>query len=662
MKRQQQTHEVPGLVIALSSMLLGIMVAARFLPSLQAHWGQSYVFGASPLTIAAIGVVTFIVIGLNILRSLVDRQSRMDRDLLNAFLEHIPDTVFFKDLDSRFLRISRAGADRFGLDDPELAVNKTDADIFSAEHAGQALTDEKEIIRTGLPVIGIEEKETWPDGRENWVLTTKVPLKDRHGQIIGTMGIAHDITDRKQAEVQIRYMALHDVLTGLPNRALLQDRLSQAIALARRHRQKIAVLMLDLDHFKNVNDSLGHSVGDRLLEAVSKRLQACLRTSDTVARLGGDEFVIALSEVTDNQNIQQVAHKVLTALAEPIQIEGHELTTRASIGISQYPADGETSEALLQGADAAMYEAKKSGRGTCCFFTRELSEATRHKQKLENDLHQACARSEFVLHYQPLVTTDSGRIAGVEALLRWHHPEQGLIAPNQFISLLEELGLMSDVGRWVLRTACLQIVAWEKQGFPPLRLAVNVSAQQFYRGDIVKTVDQILCETGLDPERLELELTESLTLDDSDTTLKIMRELKRIGIRLSLDDFGTGWSSLSYLRKFPLDRIKIDRSFLRDIASQPAAEAVVRTVLNLGRNLGLACTAEGVETSQQFDYLKKQKCPEIQGFLYSPALPAADFGALLRSGKSGFGDDSETSGSGGSAVEPSPSTRSAGMS
>jgi diguanylate cyclase (GGDEF)-like protein len=476
------------------------------------------------------------------------------------------------------------------------------------------------------------------------------------------MGIAHDITDRKQAEVQIRYMALHDVLTGLPNRALLQDRLSQAIALARRHRQKIAVLMLDLDHFKNVNDSLGHSVGDRLLEAVSKRLQACLRTSDTVARLGGDEFVIALSEVTDNQNIQQVAHKVLTALAEPIQIEGHELTTRASIGISQYPADGETSEALLQGADAAMYEAKKSGRGTCCFFTRELSEATRHKQKLENDLHQACARSEFVLHYQPLVTTDSGRIAGVEALLRWHHPEQGLIAPNQFISLLEELGLMSDVGRWVLRTACLQIVAWEKQGFPPLRLAVNVSAQQFYRGDIVKTVDQILCETGLDPERLELELTESLTLDDSDTTLKIMRELKRIGIRLSLDDFGTGWSSLSYLRKFPLDRIKIDRSFLRDIASQPAAEAVVRTVLNLGRNLGLACTAEGVETSQQFDYLKKQKCPEIQGFLYSPALPAADFGALLRSGKSGFGDDSETSGNGGSAVEPCPSTRSAGMS
>lgn len=662
MKQQQHTHEVPGVVIALSSMLLGIMVAARFSPSLQAHRTRSYVFGTSPLTIAAIGVVTFIVIGLIILKSSADRQSRMDRYLLNAFLEHIPDTVFFKDRDSRFLRISRAAADRFGLADSEQAVNKTDADIFSSEHAVQALTDEKEIIRTGQPVIGIEEKETWPDGRENWVLTTKVPLKDRQGQIIGTMGIAHDITDRKQAEVQIRYMALHDVLTGLPNRALLHDRLAQAIALARRHRQKIAVLMLDLDHFKSVNDSLGHSVGDRLLEAVSKRLQACLRASDIVARLGGDEFVIALPEVTDNQNIEQVAHKVLTALAEPIQIEGHELATSASIGISQYPSDGENSEALLQGADAAMYEAKKTGRGTCCFFTPKLSEATRHRQKLEKDLHQACARSEFVLHYQPLVSTDSGRITGVEALLRWHHPEQGLISPNQFISLLEELGLMAEVGQWVLRTACLQIVAWEKEGLPPLRLAVNVSAQQFYRGDIIRTVDQILCETGLEPKRLELELTESLTLDDSETTLKIMRELKRIGVGLSLDDFGTGWSSLSYLRKFPLDRIKIDRSFMRDIASQPAAEAVVRTVINLGRNLGLACTAEGVETPQQLDYLKKQNCPEIQGFLYSPALPAADCGALLRSGKPGFADASGISESGVSGAEPSPSARSASMS
>ena len=629
MSRRLNIPNIPPIAISLSSMLLGIVISSISFHGMRTLGERSNHF----LETVAIGLVTLIVVGLVILRSLVDRRTNLERNLLNAFLEHIPDTVFFKDRDSRFLRISRAGANHFGLADPELAVNKTDADIFSSEHAVQALTDEKEIIRTGRPLIGIEEKETWPDGRENWVLTTKVPLKDGYGQIIGTMGIAHDITDRKQAEVQIRYMALHDALTGLPNRALLQDRLGQAIALARRHRAKIAVLMLDLDHFKNVNDSLGHSVGDRLLEAVSKRLKACLRASDIVARLGGDEFVIGLPEASNDANIEQVAQKVLTSLSEPFRIEGHELAISASIGISQYPADGEASEALLQGADAAMYEAKKSGRGTYCFFTPELSEATRHRQKLENDLHRACAKGEFVLHYQPLVSTNSGRIAGVEALLRWHHPEQGLIPPNQFIPLLEDLGLMPQVGQWVLRTACCQIAAWHKEGLETIRLAVNVSAQQFYRGDIVKTVEQVLRETGLHPQWLELELTESLTLDDSETTLTIMRELKAIGVCLSLDDFGTGWSSLSYLRQFPLDRIKIDRSFLRDLASQPAAEAVVRTIINLGRNLGLACTAEGVETAQQFDYLRKQNCPEIQGFLYSPALPAEDCSVLLRSGK-----------------------------
>lgn len=633
MRRRLYIPEVPTILIALSSMALGVVIASICLASRRFSGEPSYALRAFRSGSLAIGVVTLIVVGLLILRSLVDRRSNMERNLLNAFLEHIPDTVFFKDRDSRFLRISRAGANHFGLADPELAVNKTDADIFSSEHAVQALKDEKEIIRTGRPLIGIEEKETWPDGRENWVLTTKVPLKDHRGHIIGTMGIAHDITDRKQAEVQIRYMALHDALTGLPNRALLQDRLGQAIAMARRHRAKIAVLMLDLDHFKNVNDSLGHSIGDRLLEAVSKRLKACLRESDIVARLGGDEFVIGLPEASNDANIEQVARKVLASLTEPFRIEGHELAISASIGISQYPADGEASEALLQGADAAMYEAKKGGRGIYCFFTPELSEATRNRQKLENDLHRACANREFVLYYQPLVSTTSGRIAGVEALLRWQHPDKGLIPPNQFIPLLEDLGLMPQVGEWVLRTGCSQVAAWHEEGLPAIRLAVNVSAQQFYRGEIVKTVQHVLGQTGLQPQCLELELTESLTLDDSETTLQIMRDLKAIGVSLSLDDFGTGWSSLSYLRQFPLDRIKIDRSFLRDLASQPAAEAVVRTVLNLGHNLGLACTAEGVETPEQFDYLKKQNCPEIQGFLYSPALPAGDCSVLLRSGK-----------------------------
>jgi len=636
MKWQGHIPTLTNVVITISATLAGIIIALRFAPSTFTHENWSYASGSSSLSIVALGFLTLIVVGLLFLKSQAERQYRAEHELLEAFLEHIPDNVYFKDRDSRFVCISRAMADYFGLASPAQALGKTDSDIFSSGHADQALADEQEIIRTGQAKAGIEEKETWPDGHETWVLTTKVPLKDLHGKIIGTMGISHNITDRKQADLRIRYMALHDALTGLPNRILLEDRLAQAIALARRNQKSVAVLMLDLNRFKNVNDSFGHYVGDRLLEAVSKRLQASLRDSDILARLGGDEFVIGVPMVADNRHIETVAQKVLSTLGGPFRIEGHELQVSASIGISMYPADGENSHALLQFADAAMYEAKKKRRGIYCFYTPELTEATRRRQKLENDLYQACARGEFVLHYQPLVLTDSGRITGVEALLRWCHPEEGLISPNEFIPQLEELGLIVEVGEWVLRTACLQSVAWQKKGMPRVRMTINVSAQQFYQGKIARTVARVLRETGLEPELLELELTESLTLDDSETTIKIMQDLKRIGVSLSLDDFGTGWSSLSYLRKFPLDRIKIDRSFMRDIPSEPAAEAIVKSILSLGRNLGLDCVAEGVETRQQLDYLQKQMCTEMQGFLYSPALPEAECSALLRSGKPGF--------------------------
>ena len=653
MKWQGRIPPVTNVVIAISATLAGIIIALRFAPSTLTHENWSYASGTSSLSIVAIGVLTLIVVGLLFLKSLGARRYPRERELLEVFLEHIPDNVYFKDRDSRFVCISRAMADYFGLAGPEQALGKTDSDIFSSGHADQALADEQEIMRTGQSKIGLEEKETWPDGHESWALTTKVPLKNRYGKIIGTMGISHNITDRKQADLRIRYMALHDVLTGLPNRILLEDRLAQAIALARRNQQSVAVLMLDLDRFKNVNDSFGHYVGDRLLEAVSKRLQASLRDSDILARLGGDEFVIGLPMVADNRGIETFAQKVLSKLGEPFRIEGHELKVSASIGISVYPTDGEIPEALLQFADAAMYQAKKERRGIYCFFTPELTEATQRRQKLENDLYQARARDEFVVYYQPLVLTNSGRITGVEALLRWNHPEEGLISPNEFIPQLEELGLIGEVGEWVLRTACRQNVAWQKEGIPRVRVTVNVSAQQFYRGNIVRTVRRVLRETGLDPEWLELELTESLTLDDSMTTTKIMQGLKRIGISLSLDDFGTGWSSLSYLRKFPLDRIKIDRAFMRDIPSEPAAEAVVKSILSLGRNLGLDCVAEGVETRQQLDYLQKQKCTEMQGFLFSPALPSAECGALLRSGKAGFVSVSDVQGDGFRAGGPS---------
>ncbi len=445
-----------------------------------------------------------------------------------------------------------------------------------------------------------------------------------------------DITGRKQAEARIHYMAMHDALTGLPNRMLLQDRLMQAIALACRNHERIAVLMIDLDQFKQVNDSLGHHIGDGLLEAVSGRIKDCLRESDIIARLGGDEFVIALPSVSCDQDIQEVVQKLLTSVVDPFQIEGHEIQISGSIGISQYPSDGGNPGDLLRAADTAMYAAKAEGRGTYCFFTPELDVASQRRIALINDLHNACARGQFVLHYQPQIDTNSGSIVGVEALLRWNHPAHGAISPVEFIPLLEETGLIIEVGTWVLKTACVQNVAWQKEGLSPVRMSINVSAHQFYRSNLVGLVEEALRQSQMDPKWLDLELTETLTLDGSETTINIMQNLKSLGICLSLDDFGTGWSSLSCLRRFPLDRIKIDRSFMRDIMTEPAAKAVVTSIIDLARNLGFVCIAEGVETEEQLEYLEKKECPEIQGFLYSPALPSLACGALIRSGKPGF--------------------------
>jgi diguanylate cyclase (GGDEF)-like protein/PAS domain S-box-containing protein len=431
-----------------------------------------------------------------------------------------------------------------------------------------------------------------------------------------------DIRARQEAEARVRYLALHDALTGLPNRTLLMDRLQHAVAHARRDQSQVALLLLDLDHFKHINDSLGHFVGDALLEEVSKRLRAVLRESDTPARLGGDEFVVAATGLTGTDDAEALARRILEAFKPVVKVGRHDLHIGTSIGIAMYPGDGDNPAALLQAADTAMYQAKKKGRGTYRLFTRDLSMAAERWHTLSNDLHAACERGEFVLHYQPQVAMDNGEITGFETLLRWHHPKQGLVQPALFIPLLEEHGKMVEVGRWVLRTACAQNVQWQAQGLPKVTVAVNLSAQQFYRGDIVRTVREALDETGLAPQWLELELTESLTLDDTETTMRIMRELKALGVMLSLDDFGTGWSSLGYLKRFPLDRIKIDRSFVRDIVNDRSTAAIVHSILDLARSLDLDCVAEGVETHEQLEHLRGEHCPGIQGFLFSKAIEA----------------------------------------
>lgn len=585
--------------------------------------GQSHIY-------AVMGALGAVALLLAILRRAVERQSQINDELLDAFLDHVPDNVYFKDLNSRFVRVSSSMARHFGLKSAAQAVGKSDAEVFTAEHAEQALADEREVIRTGQPVAEKEEKETWPDGRESWVLTTKLPLRNRFGQIIGTMGISHNISDRRQAEMRARHMALHDSLTGLPNRALLLDSLTQGIAASKRNGSSLSVLLLDLDRFKYVNDSLGHPVGDQVLERVAGRLKQCTRGGDAVARLAGDEFVVAVPDLPNRKAVERVAQKILTTIAEPLEVGDHELQLTASIGISLYPENGENPEALLQYADSAMYDAKKRGRGRYSFFSPALTEATQKQQTLEQDLLNACSWDEFQLYYQPIVESESGQITGMEALLRWKHPKEGLISPEQFIPQLEELGLMVETGRWILRTSCRKAAEWKSAGLSPVRVAVNISTQQFYESDIVETVESVLRETGLDPKQLELDLTESRILEDSEGMILKMKRLRTIGVSLSLDNFGTRWSSLSYLRRFPVDRIRIDRSFIRDVATQPAAETMVKGILGMARSLGFSSIAEGVESAQQKDLLKRLRCNELQGYYFSRPLAAMDATALLR--------------------------------
>lgn len=616
--------------ILVCAVLLGAILGPMALPlefTRQVH--LEFQFGLHYPIVGLLALV-FIVVALDFLNHLLSGEKQLDQDLLDAFLEHIPDNVYFKDRDSRFVRISRSMAKYFGLENPGEALNKLDADIFSGEHAEQALRDEQEIMKTGLPLVNKEEKETWPDGRETWALTTKLPLRDREGRIIGTMGISHNITEQKLAEYRLRHMAVHDAVTGLPNRLLLEDRLIQAIAAAKRSKQVLAVFLLNLDRFKSVNDSFGHRAGDRVLESIGHRLKRVIRTSDTVARLGGDEFVLACSGLSNTEEIEGIANSVQALFSKPFLVDGNEVQVMPSIGIAQFPTDGNDPEELLQGAESAMHEAKKKGRGHISFYSPALTFAMRRENQLETDLIHALARDQFEINYQPFVSSESGQITGMEALLRWRHPKQGLIPPDRFIPQLEKLGMMNDVGGWVLREACRQAKEW-REIVPHLRIAVNVSSQQFSDGNLVNAVEIALRESQLDAQSLELELTESRMLDDSASTLSVLRRLKQIGVSLSLDDFGTGWSSLSYLRHFPFDRLKIDRSFVRDLASQPSARAMVKSILALSQILDLSTIAEGVETSEQRDMLSALNCPEMQGFYFSRPLPDADATALLRS-------------------------------
>jgi diguanylate cyclase (GGDEF)-like protein/PAS domain S-box-containing protein len=470
------------------------------------------------------------------------------------------------------------------------------------------------------------------DGHEFSIEDSAAPIHDRTGRVTGAVIVFHDVSSARAMSFQMTHLAQHDVLTDLPNRLLLNDRIGQAISRARRERTQFAVIFLDLDNFKHVNDSLGHAVGDKLLQSVSKRLVASVRDSDTVSRQGGDEFVILLPVIDDPLDAARTAEKILTSLRAPHNVEAHVLHTNGSIGLSIYPADGEDADTLIKNADVAMYHAKEQGRNNSQFFKIEMNLKAVERQSTEASLHQGLAKGEFLLLYQPKVNLDTGEITGVEALLRWQHPNRGLLLPSQFVPIAEDCGLIVEIGRWVLREACQQARAWRDAGFPPIPIAVNVSAIEFHDREFVDGVRTILTETRLKGRYLELELTESVLMKDAESTASLLQQLKRMGVRLAVDDFGTGYSSLSYLRQFPVDVLKIDQSFIAMMANGRHDSRIVTAIINLGKSLGQRVIAEGVETEEQRMDLQVQHCAEGQGYLFSRPVAAPAFGRLLQTG------------------------------
>ncbi len=468
------------------------------------------------------------------------------------------------------------------------------------------------------------------DGEWRYLSFSGEPVFDADGTFTGYRGIARDVTQSRRAEERIRRLAHFDELTGLPNRTMFMHTLQRAFSLAQRRSKQFALFIIDLDRFKNINDSLGHEAGDRLLQEVGRRLRHHLRESDTVARLGGDEFVVLVEDCGDARELTAIAQNILAAIGRPYMLSGREFHVTGSVGISTYPVDGQDPPALLKNADIAMYLAKDRGKNTFQFYAAQQNGQAFERLALESALRHALTRREFALHYQPRVDIVTGRMVAVEALLRWNHPDLGTVAPNQFIPLAEETGLIVPIGRWVLRSACAQAAQWRADGLAGMRVAVNLSARQFVDDALIVDVGDALAEAALPPDGLELEITESMVMQSPERAVTTLSRLRELGIAVSIDDFGTGYSSLGYLKRFPIDSVKIDRSFIKDLPHDADDAAITRAVIAMARSLRIRVVAEGVETREQLDFLRTHECDECQGFFLSRPLPAPELATLAR--------------------------------
>jgi diguanylate cyclase (GGDEF)-like protein/PAS domain S-box-containing protein len=533
--------------------------------------------------------------------------------------------VWENDLEGRFTYVSPRAVDYTGYAAEEL-VGHTAVEFMppgEGERIRQWLTENTKPDRS---FRSMEHMFLSKSGEVLWMQVSAVSIWDENGKPLGQRGTTRDVSELKRSEARISYLATRDPLTELPNRLLFNDRLEQGIIAARRKQDKLGVLFLDLDRFKNINDSLGHHIGDLLLKEVAVRMASCIRKGDTLSRLGGDEFVVTLEGLAHAEDAAQVALKIITALRRPLSVGGHALNTSCSIGISIFPDDAEDSGELMKNADTAMYHAKEQGRNNFQFFSPEMNLRAVERHRLETELRLALEHGQFVLHYQPQADIRDGRLVGMEALIRWQHPLRGLVPPNSFIPVAEESGLIELIGRWALRTACEQIQRWQAAGLPIVKIAVNISARQFDEPkDFADDVTRLLNTVGLDPRYLELEMTESMLLKNVDENIAVLRKLGTLGTSLAVDDFGTGYSSLAYLKQLPIDTLKIDRTFVRDIESDEDDAAIIKAIIAMAHSLDLRVTAEGVETQGQLAALRKLRCDQFQGYLLSPPIPADEF-------------------------------------
>lgn len=550
--------------------------------------------------------------------------------LAGKVFENSTEGIIITDTKAHILQVNRAFTTITGYSETE-AIGQTPRLLRSDRHDAAFY----QTMWASLIEFGYWQGEIW-NRRKNaevypeWL--SIIAIRDEQGATINYLSVFADLTEKKLADAHAHRLAYYDSLTKLPNRLLLEERLKQALTTAQFNNWLVAVLYLDLDRFQAINDTLGHPFGDKLLQAVAGRLVVHVRDSDTLARFSGDEFAMVLSDIGNQHNSALAAQKVFDILAEPFYLEGQEVFITPSIGIALYPTDADNKDDLIQRADTAMSHAKAQGGNNFHFYSADMNVTASQRLTMETQLRRALERDEFVLHYQPQVSLRSGRIIGMEALIRWQHPERGLVAPGEFIPLLEETGLIVSVGEWVLRTACAQNSAWLAAGLPPLRVAVNLSARQFRQSGLAAVVNQALQDAGLAPEHLELEITESIMIQDLQTTITTLHQLHELGIQISIDDFGTGYSSLSYLKRLPISKIKIDQSFIRDICTDPEDCAIANAVISLGHGLKMQVIAEGVETLEQLEHLRAQGCDEIQGYYFSRPLPAEAFAQLVREG------------------------------